>query len=325
MNRRKAGIFLLGLGLACSVAAPALAQGKPATPYPVTNVTLITHSTPGAGSDIFLRDLAKYLGPIMGVRFQVENITGAGGAKAMAYVARAKPDGSVFYATTPTHIQVSLLSKPEVGYDKLEPLAVVFEDPEVIFTRAESPFKTIADVIEFAKKNPTKAHWGATTPASMERLAMIRMAQVTGVKVPVVPHEGGGDMMINVLNGTLDVGIGEMQEMQGQLAAGKIRMLAAVSDKRLPQHPNLLTLKEQGINLEVHKFRGLAGPKGIPENVARAWNEGLKKVLEDPAYKALYTKNDLIPSLKNHAEAIAFTQQFATETMENLKASGIIK
>ena len=97
-----------------------------AQPYPVDRVTLVTHSSPGGGSDVFLRDLAKHLGPILKVRFVVENVTGGSGAKAMAYVARAKPDGSVFYATTPTYIQTSLLSKPEYSYTSLEPVAIVF-------------------------------------------------------------------------------------------------------------------------------------------------------------------------------------------------------
>ena len=80
----------------------------------------------------------------------------------------------------------------------------------------------------------------------------------------VTTFEGGGDMLINVLNHTLDMGIGELQEIRGQLDAGKLRLLAVVGDERLPQLPDLPTVKEQGIDLSVRKFRGLAGPKGTP-------------------------------------------------------------
>jgi tripartite-type tricarboxylate transporter receptor subunit TctC len=313
--------FLLSLGF--TQTAPA--QANPAVPYPVSRVTLVTHSTPGAGSDIFLRDLAKSLAPIMGVNLVVENVTGAGGTKAMAQVARAKPDGSVFYATTPTHVQVSLLSKPEVGYDKLEPLAIVFEDPAVIFTRGDAPWKTIKEVVDHARANPGKARWGGSTPASLERLTLARLAQQLGLKVPVVPHEGGGDMMINVLNGTLDIGIGEMQELRSQAEAGKIRLLAAVTEKRLPQQPNLPTLKEQGMDLVVHKFRGLSGPKGTPENVVKAWEEGLRKSWRIPPYKEKYLKNDLVPALRSQKESMAFMDKFAAETADTLKAQGLIK
>ncbi len=97
----------------------------------------------------------------MGVTFVVENVRGGSGARAVARVAQAPADGSVFYATTPTYIQTSLLSKTEFGWDSLEPIAVVFYDPEVIYTRTQSPFKTLADAVAYAKANPGKAEVGA--------------------------------------------------------------------------------------------------------------------------------------------------------------------
>ena len=304
---------------------PALAQTKPQVPYPHTRVTLVTHSSPGGGSDVFLRDLAKHLGPIMGVNFIVENISGGSGAKAMAYVAKAKPDGSVFYATTPTYIQTSLLSKPEVSYEALEPVAIVFQDPEVIFTRAESPWKSLTEVLDHARKNPGKSRWGAANPASLERIALERLARKTNVKVPVIPHEGGGDMMINVLNGTLDIGVGEVQELQGQLQAGKIRILATLSETRLTLLPNVPTVKEQGIDLVVRKFRGLAGPKGIPQETTKALEAGLAKALESASYKASYTKNDLLPALMGRQDAAKFTAEFVGELTQSMRELGVIK
>ena len=198
-------------------------------PYPQSRVTLVTHSSPGGGTDLFLREVAQHLGPIMNTSFAVENIRGGSGATAVAHVAAGKPDGSIFYGTTPTYIQTTLLSKPAVGWDGLDPIAIVFLDPEVIYTRTESPYKTLTDVINFAKANPGKSRWGASNPASLERLAMERLARTTGVKAAIVPHDGGGDQMIGVLNGTYDIGIGEIQELRGQLEAGKIRLLGVAS------------------------------------------------------------------------------------------------
>ena len=320
------GLLRAALSILCAVVAcSASAQADSKAPYPVERVTLVTHSSPGGGSDVFLRDLAKHLGPILKVRFVVENITGGSGAKAMAYVAQAKPDGSVYYATTPTYIQTSLLSKPEVGYTALEPVVIVFQDPEVIFTRADAPWKSLSEVIEHARRNPGKSRWGAANPASLERIALERLAKKAGVKSPVVPHEGGGDMMINVLNGTLDIGVGEVQELQGQLQAGKIRILATLSEQRLGLLPNVPTVKEQGVDLVVRKFRGLAGPKGIPPEVTKALEAGLAKALEDPAYKASYTKNDLLPAFMGRQEADAFTKDFATELTHSMQELGVIK
>ena len=109
--------------------------------------------------------------------------------------------------------------------------------------------------------------------------------------------------MIGVLNGTYDIGIGEIQELRGQLEAGKIRLLAVLTEKRLDGLPQLATAKEQGFNVVVTKFRGIAGPKGVSDEVAKAWEDALRKALDTPAYKAAYTKENLIPMLMGRAEA----------------------
>ena len=309
--------------LALSALAVTAAQAQ--TPYPQSRVTLVTHSSPGGGTDLFLREISQVLAPIMKTHFAVENIRGGSGATAVANVAGSKPDGATFYGTTPTYIQTTLLSKPAVGYDGLDPIAIVFLDPEVIYTRTDSPHKTLADVINFAKANPGKSRWGASNPASLERLAMEKLARSTGVKAPIISHEGGGDQMIGVLNGTYDIGIGEMQELRGQLDAGKIRLLAVLTERRLDGLPQLATAKEQGFNVVVTKFRGIAGPKGVSDEVAKAWEDALRKALDTPAYKAAYTKENLIPMLMGRVEARKFTAQFVLDVSASLKEMGIIK
>ncbi len=308
-----------------AISAGALSAWAQAVDYPVSRVTLVTHSSPGGGTDVFLRDLTKYLPAALKANFAVENIRGGSGATAVAHVAKAAPDGSVFYGTTPTYIQTTLLSKPAVGYDALDPIAIVFLDPEVIYTRADSPFKTLAEVVAHAKANPGKSRWGASNPASLERIAMERLARAGGVKVPIVSHEGGGDQMIGVLNGTYDIGIGEIQELQSQLEAGKIRLLATLSETRLAGLPNLPTAKEQGLNVVVRKFRGIAGPKGIPDNVAKLWEDAFRKVLANPAYKTEYTKDNLTPVMLGREAARKFTTEFVAETTNDLKALGLLK
>ena len=306
--------------LACTLAGPALAQG-----YPVQTVTLVTHSSPGGGSDIFLRNMIRYLGPKMGVNFVVENIRGGSGAKAVSKVATSPPDGSIFYATTPTYIQTSLLSEVDHKWDTLQPVVNVFLDPEVIFVRTQSPFKTFAEAMANAKANPGKQKWGAANPASLERIAMEKLNRLTGARAAIASHEGGRDQMINVLNGTLDLGIGEIQELLPQLEAKQVRLLAVLGDQRLPDMPELPTAKEQGIDLSVVKFRGLAGPKGLPENVLRAWDNGIQAVLADPAYKAEYSKESLVVAFKDHREAPGFTAAVAGDIEKSLRDLGVIK
>jgi putative tricarboxylic transport membrane protein len=321
MHRRHLLVFATLAATLATLGTPAAAQA----PYPASRVTLVTHSSPGGGTDLFLREISQHLGPIMKTSFAVENIRGGSGATAVAHVAAGKADGSIFYGTTPTYIQTTLLSKPPVGFEGLDPIAIVFLDPEVIYTRSDSPHKTLTDVINFARANPGKSRWGASNPASLERLAMERLARSTGVKAPIVSHEGGGDQMIGVLNGTYDIGIGEIQELKGQLEAGKIRLLAVLNEKRLDGLPQLPTAKEQGFNVVVTKFRGIAAPKGVSDEVAKAWEDALRKTLELPAYKAAYTKENLIPIVMGRVEARKFTTQFAKDIAESLKEMGLIK
>jgi tripartite-type tricarboxylate transporter receptor subunit TctC len=319
---RRAAFAVAGCLVVSLAGAPAAcAQGA----YPVPTVTLVTHSSPGGGSDVFLRTLARHLAPKLGVSFAVENVTGGSGARAVARVAQAPADGSILYATTPTYIQTTLLSKPQYGYDSLMPVVTVFYDPEVLYTRAQSPHRTLGEAVEFARKNPGKARWGAANPASLERIAMERLNRVTRARAIVVSYEGGRDQMLNVLNGTLDLGIGEIQEMVAQIEAGQVRLLAVLTANRIPAAPAVPTAQEQGVDVVVTKFRGLAGPKHLPARVLRAWSDGINAVLADPAYQKEYLREGLVPAPMAHEEAAAFTTGFAGEVARSLRDLGVIK
>ena len=311
-------LWLLALPLVLSTGVAA----QPAA-YPHKVVTLVTHSSPGGGSDLFLREMTRHLGRYIGATFIVENVRGGSGAKAMARLATAPADGSVLYATTPTYIYTSLMSKPQFGYDKLEPLANVFTDAEVIYTRADGPFRSLKDVIDRAGKS--RGRWGAANPASLERQAAERLKTAAKVRAAVVPHEGGGDLMINVLNGTLDIGVGEVQELRSQLEAGKVRILAVFNGARLAAFPAVPTVRESGYDIVLEKFRGLAGPKGLPPAIVRIWNEAIPKLLADPAYRKSYSAENLVPNFVPHDRYAAFIAGFAAETAAFLKQTGVIK
>jgi len=317
---RKVRRIVVTLVLALTTALPVpSAQGS----YPKRVVTLVTHSSPGGGSDVFLRELAPHLGCVMGVTVVVDNVTGGSGARAMATMAKARPDGGTFYATTPTFVYTSLMSKVPASYRDLEPLVNVFYDPEVLYTAADSRFKTLRDAVTAARTG--KSRWGAANPASLERQTLERVKQRAGVTPIVATFEGGGDLLVGVLNHTLDLGIGELQELRAQIDARKVRLLAVVGDARLPQLPDVPTAKEQGVDVSVRKFRGLAGPKGTPREVVALWDAAIPKLLADPAYKQIYTRNGLQPGFVPHADYGRFISAFAAETQAFLNASGMAR
>jgi tripartite-type tricarboxylate transporter receptor subunit TctC len=267
--------------------------------------------------------MAPHLSRIMGATFIVENIQGGSGARAMAVTAKAKPDGGLFYAATPTFIATSLLSRPAAKYTDLEPLVNLFFDPEVLYTASNSKFMTFQDVLAHARSGGGK--WGAANPASLERQVLEQLKQKAGVAPAVTTFEGGGDMLINVLNHTLDMGVGELQEIGPQLAAGRVRVLAVVGEERLPQFPDVPTLREEGIDLAVRKFRGLAGAKGTPPEVIAQWEAAVPRLLEDPEYKKIYVANSLQPGFIPHADYVGFMAKFGKETEAFYKQAGVIE
>ena len=310
--------------IALSVAFPAAAQNAPQKiAYPAKVVTLVTHSSPGAGSDVFLRELVRYLQKYVNATFIVENDEGGSGAKAVSRVASAKPDGSMVYASTPTYILTSLLSRPTNTYRDLEPVANFFTDSEVIYVRTESPIKTVKDLIDQAKAK--RGRWGAANPGSLERQAAEQLKIAAKVNAAVVSHEGGGDMMINVLNGTLDMGVGEMEEIRAQYEGKKVRVIGTFNGTRIPALPDIPTIKESGYDVVLVKFRGIAGPKGLPPAVTKIWDDLAQKILADPDYQKLYNSEHLTPHFIGHDQYGSFIAQFATDTTTFLKSTGVIR
>ncbi len=311
-------------GLAgAALAAPAVVTRAAAqVAYPHRTVQLITHSSPGGGSDVFLREMSKYLSRQIAATFVVENVQGGSGARAMSRLATAKPDGSTFYATTPTYVFTSLLSKPPHTFRDVQPLVNVFSDSEVVFTRADGPFRTLADVIEHARK--ARGRWGAANPSSLERQAAERLKRAAGVNAAVVSHDGGGDMMINVLNGTLDMGVGEIPELRAQIEAKKVRLLATFNPQRIAEWPDMPTVKESGFDVVVQKFRGLAGRPaagGDREDLGGGDPQGSGR----PEYKAKYSAESLVPDFMPQARYEAFINAFATESEAFFRETGVIR
>jgi len=294
--------------------------------YPHKTVILITHSSPGGGSDLFLRNAVKFLGPQMGVNFVIRNIRGGSGAKAMAKLVKSKPNGTYFYASTPTYLMTPLVGKTKYTYRDMEPMVNVFFDPMIAYTRTNSPFKTLAEAVDYAKKNPGKGKWGGANPTSLERQILEGLKHITGIKkVAVVSFEGGGDLMLSVMGGTLDFGIGEPGELTSQIEAGKLRLIATFTEKRLSLFPDVPTAREQGLDMVKTKFRGLTGPKGLPRNIVTAWEKAIPKLLANPKYKASYEKDALVPTFMPQKDFQPYIARRSDEIEAYLKSMGVIK
>jgi putative tricarboxylic transport membrane protein len=126
-----------------------------------------------------------------------------------------------------------------------------------------------------------------------------------------------------VLNGTLDIGVGEANELESQFAAGQLRMLAVFSDARSTAFPDVPTVKESGYDVTVRKFRGFAGPSGMPAEIVAAWERGIETLLANTEYRQL--SSSLQPAFMAQADYVAFIDEFARETETYLRETGFLR
>ncbi len=315
--------FTIATGVTMAGATTTVPAYAQQVDYPVDTVTLVTLSSPGGGTDVFLREVIPYLGPIMGVNFVIENVVGGGGAPAMSRVAKGPADGSIFIGTTGTLINTTLVGNVEHGAKELDWVVNFFLDAPMAYVRADSPFQTFQDVIDYAKANPGELNYGLATPTSQDRYAVERLQELLDIEINAVPFDGGGDLLINVLSGTLNVANGEPQELLPQLEAGEIRILAAYTPERVAAMPDIPTAQELGIDLEVIKFRGLAGPKGLPDEIHEKWFEATRLLLEVPAFKEWYEAGGLVPLVLDHDDYEQFIANFTDEQDQFFRNIGV--
>jgi putative tricarboxylic transport membrane protein len=219
-------------------------------------------------------------------------------------------------------LQTPLLTKTQHSYKDLKPVANIFFDPMVLYVHTDSPFKTLKDILDDAKKNPGKHKWGAATPGSVEHMLIHQMRSKAGINVNAITYEGGGDALKEVLGKTIDAAIGEPQELTGQTEAKQIRILASFTDQKLPgvSYP---TAKEQGLNIVVTKFRGLLGPKDMPAEAVRTLENAVQKALQTPEYKKYIASVQLIPAYMGSQEYQRYLDKMDRDLTAYLQEIGV--
>ena len=327
LNRRQ----LIGTAAAASaglLASPGLSWAQATSDYPklpFNFVKFVTASSPGGGMDLFLREFSKFLMPRTGLTTAVESITGAGGAKALAYMTSEKADGSILFGTTPTYVNIALLTNAQFSYKTLQTVANLFMDPQLAYVRADSPFQDLKQVVAFAKKNPGKIRWSTAGPANLDRQAVEKFKRVADVNLIAASNTSGAEIMLSVLSGAAELGMGEVQELSGQVEAGKLRIISSFTEQRLARYPEVPTAREQGYDVVARKFRGLAAPKGVPEAVLNTWDEICRKLMDEPDFKAWQVAGGLIPAFMDHKKYAEFVNTYAAESEAYYREMGIVK
>jgi putative tricarboxylic transport membrane protein len=284
-----------------SLAALAATGALPTAAWASANIKMMIPANPGGGWDSTGRALGKALqdaGAASSVTF--ENKGGAAGAIGLAQFYNAsKGDPNALMMMGQVMLGGIITGKPPVSVTQLTPIARLTTEYNVFVLPADSPFKTMKDVVEALKKDPGSVKWGGGSRGSTEHIAAAQIAQAVGVpasKVNYVPFRGGGEATAAILGGNVSVGGSGYSEFQQYIESGKMRAIAVTSAQRLPGI-NIPTLKEQGIDVEIGNWRGVFGAAGISAAERDALTALVVRATKSPSWAEALTKNNWTAAL----------------------------
>src|SRR5215212_9968177 len=276
--------ILATLALGLAVVTGAHAQAWPAKP-----VTLLVPFPPGGSTDLIARTLGAKLQEKLGGTFIVDNKAGAGGTVGAAQAKRSAPDGYTIFVSSlgPFVIGPHLVKNP--GYDPLKDfdyITVAVQAPNVLTVPANSPHKSLADVMAFLKANPGKMSFASAGNGTSDHLTAELFWQQTGTTGLHIPYKGGAPAMSDLLGGQVDATFMNIHTGITQIKAGKLKALAITSAKRSPLLPDVPTMEESGIKgVTVYSWQAFAAPKGLPEDIKGKLHGALVAALNDPSVK----------------------------------------
>jgi tripartite-type tricarboxylate transporter receptor subunit TctC len=267
-----------------------------ASAYPTKPITLVVPFPPGGGTDTVGRPLASVAHNHLGQPMVVINKAGGAGAVGAQFVANAKPDGyTVLHGlnslTELPQVDELLGRTPAFKKEQFVPIGQVAVTPFAIMVNAESRWKTLKDFVEEARQKPDEFQYASAGVYSTTHIMWEMILKSTGLRVRHMPTTGGGPIMVAVLGKHVDISHCVMPAVCApQVEAKKIRLLAVTSDKRLPNYPEVPTLKELGYDVTHSIWHTLMVPAATPPEAVAKLRQGLKGMVEDEAFKALMGK-----------------------------------
>ena len=267
------------------IAKPAIAQSA----WPNRPVTLVVPWGAGGGTDATARIVAAILEKNLGQPFNVVNRTGGSGVVGHSAIATAAPDGYTIGMITVEITMMHHQGLTDLKPTSYTPLALMNEDPPGVQVKADGQFKDIKQLAEFIKANPGKLKASGTGQGGIWHLALVGWLNAMGLKadaVPWVPSNGAAPAMQDLAAGGIDLVTCSVPEGKAMIDAGKAKSLAIMAAQRNPLFPDVPTLNETlGINYSVGAWRGIAGPKGMPADIAAKLTAELKKAYDSAEFK----------------------------------------
>lgn len=290
---------------ACIGGAPfsfAYAQG-----FPSRSITLIAPSVPGGSTDVVCRALADAVSRRLGVPVVVENKAGAGGTLGGLALASAKPDGYTVALLPLGVFRIALMQK--TSFDPLRDISYVAGLGGFVFglaVPATSPYRTLKDFLDDARRNPGKLTYGHAGVGTTPHLAVEELALKTGIQLTAVPYKGSNEALAALLGGHVSMMSGTT-EFLPHVQAGKLRVLATLGAKRAEAFSDVPTLRESGVDIVNESPFGIGAPRGTDAQTVRQIHDAFRSALDEPSVQAVFARYMLpvIPMSPTEYEAFA--------------------
>jgi tripartite-type tricarboxylate transporter receptor subunit TctC len=254
--------------------------------YPTRAIELVVPFSPGGSADVGARSYSDLLAQHLKVPVTVVNRAGGTGIQGTTYVIKGKKDGYTLLGSTDTPLMVMPVISKEVTYDPLKdvvPIGYFGYAPSVFAVKADSPFKTLAELIDYARKNPGKLKNASSGPGAESHFNLQLLCHKENLKIGSIPFKGGADAVVALLGGHTDMSSNTVASLGHHLKAGTVRGLAISSKKRHPEFPSIPTTAELGhpdLNFEV--WIALFAPAGVPQEVIDVLVPAAEKAFKDP-------------------------------------------
>ncbi|MBQ7158485.1 MAG: tripartite tricarboxylate transporter substrate binding protein [Treponema sp.] len=298
-------------------------NNKGAEGYPKKGITMICPWGAGGGTDAVLRAICGAAEKQLGQTITVENKTGGGGAIGHAAIKDAKPDGY-----TVGMITFELNSLPQQGlidftYADYDPLIRVNADAATLTVKADAPYNTVQEFVDYCKKNPGKVSIGNSAPGSVWHIGAGLLAEKTGIDVKHVAFEGAAGAVTALAGGHIEAVSVSLAEVKSQLDAGNVKVIGIMDEKRPANYPNIKTFKEQGFDITYFTWRGLALPKGVDPAIKKVLVDAFAKAEADPDFVATAAKLNLNLAYQTPEEFSAFLKSNFEDVTATMKSLGL--
>lgn len=274
--------------VACALCA--LAAGAANAAYPDRTITIVVPYAPGGAADAVARVVAARMSTKLGATVIVDNRAGASGTIGAGFVAKAPADGyTVLYDATPYSINPHLFPKMPFAASALQPLSLVLLAPNALIVKADSPIKSVNDLVAKAKAQPGKVNYASGGSGTVQRLASELLRQKLSLDMVHVPYKSGGPAITDVMGGQVDFMFATVAASYPLVSSGKLRALAVSSPQRSPRMPEVPTVAETVVpGYEAFEWNGMFLPAKTPKDIADKLQRAVVEVLkEDEVQKRL--------------------------------------